>query len=294
VSDADRRDVLLIGASGLVGGYIARRLGDAALGTFRTQPRAGCIRLDITDARETREVIARVAPRVVLHCAAWTHVDGCEADPERSYAVNVEGVRNVAVAAGAHGARVIFFSTDYVFGGDEGPHRLEETPAPLNVYGRHKLEAEGIVAKAVADYAIVRSCNLYGYQPGGKNFVMAVVEHGRARKPMRIPSDQWGNPTLAEDLAEASAMLVSSSVRGMFHLAGPDYVDRPTWARRVAEAFGFDSDFLSPVPTSELKQAARRPLKAGLESGSSEARLGLAFRNLVDGLAAIVPSAILR
>jgi len=287
----ERRDVLVIGASGLVGGCIARRLGDAAVGTFRTQPREHCVRLDITDARATHEVVARASPRVIVHCAAWTHVDGCESDPQRSYATNVEGVRNVAVAAAAGGARMIFFSTDYVFGGDEGPHRLEEAPAPLNVYGRHKLEAETIVAKAVADYAIVRSCNLYGYQPGGKNFVMAVIEHARTRKPMRIPSDQWGSPTLAQDLADATALLVRSDLRGVLHLAGPDYVDRLTWARRVAESFGFEASFLDSVPTGELNQAARRPLKAGLESSESEQRIGFRFRTLADGLRQVAASA---
>jgi len=291
VTGTPRNDVLIVGASGLVGGCVRQRLAAEAVGTFRTRGRAELLHLDITDARKTRELIGRVSPRVVIHCAAWTHVDGCETEPTRSHAINVEGVRNVAVATAALGARMIFFSTDYVFGGDHGPHTLDETPAPLNVYGWHKLEAETIVAAAVEDHAIVRSCNLYGYQAGGKNFVMAVLENGRAGRTMRIPSDQWGSPTLAEDLAEATARLVHSDVRGVFHLAGPDYVDRPTWARRAAEAFGLEASFLDPVPTSELRQTARRPLKAGLDSRQSEQRLGFRFRGLVAGLERVAESA---
>ena len=118
--------VLVVGASGLVGRRLMRRLGDAACGTYSTHAAPELVHLDVTDAAEARYVVERAQPRVVIDCAAWTHVDGCEKDPARSYAVNVEGVRNLAVAAAAAGARFIFYSTDYVFGGDTGPHRLDE------------------------------------------------------------------------------------------------------------------------------------------------------------------------
>jgi dTDP-4-dehydrorhamnose reductase len=281
------RDVVVVGASGLVGTAVFARLRARAVGTSHTRPNPELVGLDVTDRRAAHELLGRLQPRVVVHCAAWTHVDGCEADPARSRLVNVEGVRNVALAAASIGAHLIFFSSDYVFGGEHGPHRLDEPLAPMNVYGRHKLEAESVVAATVASHAIVRSCNLYGYQATGKNFVMAVLEHARARRPMRIASDQWGSPTLAADLAAATEKLADSALGGVFHLAGPDYVDRPTWARRVTGAFGLDPAFLQPTPTAALGQAAARPLRAGLDSAASERELGFAFRGLSEGLEAV-------
>jgi len=279
-------DVLVIGASGLVGTALMRRLGARACGTYRQNGAPGLVPLDVCDAPAVRDLVAQTRPRAVVHCAAWTHVDGCEEDPERSHAINVDGVGNVARAAAAIDARMIFISSDYVFG-DGGPHAISEQPAPLNVYGRHKLEAERVVATTVRDRVVVRSCNVYGYQPGGKNFVMAVLEYARASRKLRAPSDQWGNPTLADDLAAAIGALTQSELRGVLHLAGPDYVDRPAWARRAAEAFGFVNVEIDLVSTAELGQPARRPLRAGLESREFYARVGVEFRGLTEGLAAV-------
>jgi len=280
----DGARILVVGASGLVGSALLRHFGAQATGTCNQHPAAGLLPLDITDANATRRLLVRLRPAIVVHTAALTHVDLCEKEPARSEAVNVHGTRNVAEAAAAVDARYLFFSTDYVFGGDRGPHRLAEPFEPLSVYGRHKLEAEGIVAAAVANHVIVRSCNLYGYQPGGKNFVLAVYECGMSGRAMRVPVDQWGSPTLAEDLATATAALIQSDVVGAAHLAGPDYLDRLDLARRAARAFDLDADFIEGVPTVELNQAAPRPLKGGLDATETAARLGFRFSSLADGL----------
>jgi dTDP-4-dehydrorhamnose reductase len=281
----------VIGASGLVGTALMERLGSRALGTYRGSARPRLEQVDVADATAVKKLLERTAPRAVVHAAAWTHVDGCEQDPERSQAINVDGTRNVAHACAEVGARMIFISSDYVFGDGDGPHAIDETPAPLNVYGRHKLAAERIVSRTVGDHVIVRSCNVYGYQAGGKNFVMAVRDCGRAGRPFRAPADQWGNPTLAEDLSGALARLVDSDLRGVLHLAGPDYVDRPTWARLAAEAFGLDPGFMSFVPTSALAQPARRPLHAGLDSTDSYLRAGLQFTPLGEALRRVAEQA---
>ena len=101
---------------------------------------------------------------------------------------------------------------------------------------------------------------------------------------MRVPEDQWGSPTLAEDLSEAIHRLLDSEVRGVVHLAGPDYVNRLELARRAAIAFGLDPDGIDGVPTAALGQSALRPLAGGLDAGPSSARLGMSFRGLTAGL----------
>jgi dTDP-4-dehydrorhamnose reductase len=243
--------------------------------------------VDVTDPDTVDDEMDALQPAVVVMAAAYTHVDGCENDPARSYAVNVEGVRNVARAAARHAARLVFLSSDYVFDGTRGPHHVDEQPAPLNVYGLHKLEAEHTVARETPSYAIIRSCNIYGYDADGKNFVMAVYRSGIERRAMRVPIDQWGNPTYADDLIDAIERAARLGESGVFHVAGPDYVDRLTWARRTAAAFGIDAGFIEGVPTSELRQAAERPLHAGLDSSASLARLGVRPRTLDAGLGAV-------
>ena len=278
---------LVVGASGLLGGALLARLGPAATGTYAHNPRPALIELDVTDSGRVGDVIEASRPDVIIDCAAWTHVDGCEQDPERSHAVTVGGAENVARVAEKIGARMIFVSTDYVFDGRDGPYRLGAPTAPINVYGRHKLEAEGVVAAVCPNHAIVRTCNLYGYQEGGKNYSMAVFERGRAGEKILAAADQWGNPTLADDAANAIAVAAMSDVRGALHLAGPTYVDRLAWAQRAAAAFGVGARAIERVTTAALGQAAKRPLKAGLDSAASCKRLGVRLRALDDGLAAM-------
>ena len=270
MSERGAKRVVVVGASGLVGSRILARLGSDAVGTYHSRAAKGLHLLDVTEPDDVADFFDAIAPSAVVLAAAYTPGDGCERDPARSHEVNVAGARNVARAAALRDARVVFLSSDYVFGSADGPHRVDEVPQPLNEYGRHKLEAERIV-RAEAErhgkgYAIIRSCNVYGYEPTGMNYVMAVYRNGEARKTMHVPADQWGNPTYADDLCDAVAAAIARSDRGVFHAAGPDYVDRVTWAERAASAFGFDPGFIEGVPTSTLAQPARRPLKAGLDS----------------------------
>ncbi len=258
---------------------------DRVLGTANANPAAGLLQLDITDAAAAGELLGRLRPRCVIHTAALTDVNLCEVEAERSRAINVVGTVNVARAAAAVGARYLYFSSDYVFGGDHGPHPPGEAKAPMNVYGAHKAEAEELLADCVENYLIIRGCNLYGYQEGGKNFAMAVFELGRQGKSMRVAVDQWGNPTLARDMARAVSRLIDSSLRGAIHLAGPDHVSRYDWARRAARAFDLDEGFITGLSSNELSAVAPRPAHGGLDAGEAERELGMRFVGLDEGLA---------
>jgi dTDP-4-dehydrorhamnose reductase len=238
----------------------------------------------MTDAAAVRALFARVTPELVLLPAAQPNVDRCELEPAESQAINVDGTRHVADACAAAGARLVFFSTDYVFDGEAGPYPADAAPAPINVYGRHKLEAERIVSRTVTDHLIVRACGVYGYQAAGKNFVMALARLGAAGEPMRVPHDQWGTPTLAENMAEAVRELALAGRRGVFHPVGPDYLSRIDFARLAADVLGHDPGFLRPVSTPELKQPARRPLKGGVDSRATQAVLRTRLVGAREGL----------
>lgn len=277
---------LIIGASGLVGSALREVFPDA-VGTYYRAPAAGLEPLDITDAAAVRALVARVRPELVLLPAAQPNVDRCEREPGESARVNVDGTRNVAEAAADAGARLVFFSTDYVFDGSAGPYAPDAAPAPINVYGRHKLEAERVVSRTSADHLIVRACGVYGYQPEGKNFVMALARLARAGDTMRVPDDQWGTPTLAANMAEAVRELALAGHRGIVHPVGPDYLTRIDFARLAAEVFGYDSGFLRPVSTPELDQPARRPLRGGVDNRSTQALLGTRLLGAREGLAIV-------
>lgn len=264
---------LIIGASGLVGTALRAEFPDA-VGTYFRNAVDGLVPLDIADVAAVDALVGDVAPALVVLPAAQPNVDRCELEPAESERVNVDGTRHVAAAAARAGARLVYFSTDYVFDGRAGPYAPDAATNPINVYGRHKLAAEAIVAAATPDHLIVRACGVYGYQASGKNFVMALTRLAAAGEPMRVPSDQWGTPTLADNLAAAVRALALRGERGIVHPVGPDYLTRIDFARVAAEVFGYAaSDFLRPVTTPELKQPAARPLRGGVDNASTQAKL---------------------
>lgn len=263
---------LIIGASGLVGGAL-RSVFPGAVGTYFHNAAPDLIPLDIADPAAVTATIARVAPELILLPAAQPNVDRCETEPEESERINVTGTRNVAEAAARVGACLVYFSTDYVFDGLAGPYEPDAPTHPINVYGRHKLAAENLVRDIVADHLVVRACGVYGYQRSGKNFVMALTRLAAAGEQMRVPSDQWGTPTLADNLAAAVRELALGGQRGIVHPVGPDYLPRIEFARLAAEVFGYDDRFLVPITTPELRQPAARPLRGGVDNRSTQAML---------------------
>jgi dTDP-4-dehydrorhamnose reductase len=264
---------LIIGASGFVGTALRTALEGDVHGTYHSHSGEGLRPLDMRDPAAVRSLFAEIRPQLVLHPAAQPHVDWCEDHVEESAAVNVAGTRNVVEACRASGARYVFFSTDYLFDGDAGPYREDAQPRPLNVYGRHKLEAEHIIQAELHDYLIVRVCNVFGFEPAGKNFVMALLARSRSGEAMNVPADQWGNPTYADNLAAAVKELCATTQRGVLHVVGPESMDRVAFARLACSVFGIDSGFLRPRTTVELAQRARRPLRGGLDSTRARAIL---------------------
>lgn len=265
--------VLIVGASGFVGSALRAAFGSAAVGTYCAHPVAGLRQLDMRDRAAVDRLVGEVRPEVIIQPAAQPHVDWCEDHVEESYAINVAGTRHVAEAAGAAGARYLFVSTDYVFDGSAGPYAEDAPTGPRNVYGRHKLEAERLIATTLQDHVIVRVCGVYGYERQGKNFIMALLSNGRRGEAMNVPSDQWGTPTYGDNLAAAMQELALGTARGIYHVVGPEWLDRLSFARLACEVFGLDPGFLRPRTTAELRQRAPRPLRGGLQTAKVRAIL---------------------
>ena len=196
----------------------------------------------------TRPLELGYRPGLAVHAAAWTDVDGAEADPEGAARVNIEGTRNVA----ALGVPVVYFSTDYVFDGEKRvPYVESDEPNPLSAYGRTKLAGE----REIGDGWIVRSSWLFG--PTGRNFVRTMLALATQQDEVRVVADQRGSPTYVGHLAEATRELLSRP-RGLGQLAGDGDCSWAEFAAAIFEEARVRCRVV-PISSDELARPARRP-----------------------------------
>ena len=269
---------LILGASGQVGQALiveCEKRNWRWQGTCHEHPLdARLVKLDLADLGAVRAAVKAAKADVVFMPSGWTWVDGCEDDPQRAQLVNALAPEAVAQECARVGAGLVYYSTEYVFGEQGGPYDEYAAPAPVGVYGASKLEGERRVLAACPEALSLRTTVVYGPEPQGKNFVYQLIKNLSAGKPMTLPVDQLSSPTYNRDLARASVELVEGLERGIWNVAGPEVLDRATFARIVAAVFGLDASLLKPSDTASLKQKARRPLGAGLRIEKLVERLG--------------------
>lgn len=214
--------------------------------------------LDITDADAVERCLADLRPQAVLHCAAYTNVDGAEAERQEAWNVNAKGAEWVARAAQKVGATMVYVSTDYVFDGEAGsPYRESHPPRPISSYGASKLGGEQRVSEACPErHLIVRTAWLYG---AGKGFVDWVSNGLEAGKSLPLVRDHKGSPTFAVDLAGALIRLAEQGHCGIFHYTNKGETSWYEWGRTIAGLTGHPEDRLKAISAHELGRAAVRP-----------------------------------
>jgi dTDP-4-dehydrorhamnose reductase len=231
--------------------------------------------LDIRDAEAVRAAVREFAPDCVLHCAAYTNVDGAEADEDTAEAINVLGTRNVVRAVHGTHTTVVYFSTDYVFDGAKGAPYLEtDRPNPLNAYGRTKLGGEQEVLGWVRGIVIRTS---WLFSETGHNFVKTILAAARERaatgEPLRVVDDQVGSPTYAGHLAAAVDEAIRAGLApGLYHMAGSGYGSWCELAREVVQLAGLEVE-VEPITTAEAGRPAARPPFSALDSERPVPRL---------------------
>jgi dTDP-4-dehydrorhamnose reductase len=262
--------VLVTGARGMLGQAVtaeAARRGHEVDARDRSS-------LDVTDARATTLAIAEADPDVVVHCAAWTDVDGAETSEDAALEINGTGAGNVARAAAEAGAFLVHVSTDYVFDGasKRGEPWLEDDEvAPLGAYGRTKLAGEREVAaagRAGSGFAIVRTAWLFG--AGGRNFVDTMRVLGRERDELTVVADQVGCPTWTGHLAAALLEIAERRLAGVHHAAGGGACSWFDLALATFEATG-ERVRVTPVTTDAFPRPAPRPAWSVLGSARPDA-----------------------
>lgn len=263
---------MLFGAGGLVGSHLRSALEgrDVVVTAHRTSV-PGAVTVDLTDTEAAARSVRGVRPDVIVMAAADANVERCEREPAASRAMNVDAVRNVANAA--PNAVLVVFSSEYVFDGRAGSYAEDDPVTPINEYGRQKVELEGL-ARSQAEHLICRVSGVYGWSQARTSFVAQLVDALRSSRRFSVPADQLITPTPAADLARAVVDLVERGARGLFHVAGPEILPRPEFARRAAVAFDLDPALLDAVPTARLGLAAPRPLRAGLRTEKLTRTLG--------------------
>ncbi len=280
---------IVIGGSGQIGGWLLRTLADRghdAIGTYNTVAFPGLTHLDGADLETSARWVAEQKPDVVYYPAGFTWVDGCERDPAKADSANLEQPLNLARAAAESGARFVYFSTDYVFDGVAGPYSEESPTNPLSVYGKSKLDAEAALFEAIGDrLLIVRTSWVYGPEQQGKNFSYQLAKALSAGKTLECPSDQISSPSYGPNVARAVVGLVEAGHSGLIHVAGPEVMDRVTFAKELARGFGLDPSLIVGKTTLELGQVVPRPLNGGLLTPRLEAVLPSLMRPVADSMA---------
>jgi dTDP-4-dehydrorhamnose reductase len=264
--------ILLLGASGQLGTDLARVLASRDLVALPREV------LDVTDAAATADAVARHAPAVVLNATAFNRVDDAETDPAPAFAVNAVAAHHLARAATRVGARLVHFSTDYVFGArGPGPFDEDAQPAPANAYGVSKLAGEHLVQSADPRHLVVRTAGLYGAAGArgkGGNFVETMLRLAREGRPIRVVADQVLTPTYTADLADAVRRLLHADPPGgVYHLTNGGACSWFEFARRVFALTGLAPD-LAPTTSVAYGAPARRPANSVLRN-TRFAALGL-------------------
>lgn len=227
--------------------------------------------LDISNEGLVTKTLLIEKPEVVINCAAWTDVDGCELNPERAFAANTRGPENLANASREAGALLITISTDYVFDGNKpGFYTQRDQPNPESIYGKSKLEGERRAQLASVRTIVVRTGFIFG--SGGNNFLSMIVERARRGEKLKAISDSFGTPTFARDLSIRLRELAERDLPGVFHVVNAgDGASYEEFARRALDLGGFEGTGLEIIETDALQRPAPRPRNSRLKCLLSEA-----------------------
>lgn len=286
--------ILVCGASGQVGLELVGRAGAyglEALGVTREQ-------LDITDSHRVADLVDQYRPGLIINAAAYTHVDNAEKQSEQAYAVNRDGVANLAEAARLADIPLVHISTDYVFSGEaDKPYRETDPVAPTGIYGASKLAGEVAIQAALVRHVIVRTSWVYGVH--GNNFVKTMLRLGQQRDALSVVADQFGCPTQAGSLAKALLQLAQRYAHegtlawGLYHYSGTPHCSWFDFAEEIFRQAAIKglltkTPQVSAITTAQYPTPARRPAWSVLACTKFEQAFGIAPSDWHDDLGEVL------
>jgi dTDP-4-dehydrorhamnose reductase len=260
--------VYITGHRGQLGRALLQRLPEASGGDLPE--------LDITDPASIEAALVQAGAELVIHCAAFTDVDGAVRDPELAYRVNGLGTQNVALAAARTGAALAYISTNEVFDGARATPYFEfDAPNPINPYARSKLAGEWFSAHLLTRFYIIRTAWLSAR--GGRNFVHRIMQLADERGALRVVTDEIANPTFVDDLAEALLRLVATGRYGIYHLTNAGFCSRYDYACQILAMSGRAHVPVEPITLAQYPRASTPP-PFGVLANTAAAALGITLR----------------
>ena len=288
--------ILITGANGFLGYYLVEQLrrknfsvtatgkGECRL-PFTHDKNFQWLPMDFTDPFSIHDVFDNIRPDVVIHAGAMSKPDECEANQMLAYLVNVEGTVQLLINSADLKSFFVFLSTDFVFDGERGMYDEDDTPNPVNYYGRTKLEAEEAVKEYEFNWAIVRTVLVYGKNHSGHSNILKVVKEKLEKgEEYSVVDDQLRTPTYVEDLANGIVSIIERKATGIFHLSGKDILTPYQMAIKTAEHLRLDSSVIKKVTAASFSQPAKRPPKTGFIIDKARKELGYEPLSFEEGL----------
>lgn len=273
--------VLVTGASG--------QLGQALQSISNKYPEiqfhfTDTLEADITNKEQLQRAFAKVKPQYCINAAAYTAVDKSESEPDKAYAINVEGARNIAEVCRDFHTVLLHVSTDFVFDGQHSaPYKEGDSINPQGVYGLTKKQGEEAIFAVMEEYFIIRTSWLYSRF--GNNFMKTMLKLGSERPSLAVVDDQIGTPTHAVDLAEALIAIIKSGKRayGIYHFSNEGITSWYGFAKAIFEVNNVDVE-LNPICTNDYPTPAKRPAYSVLDKTKIKETFGIAILNWEESL----------
>jgi dTDP-4-dehydrorhamnose reductase len=243
--------------------------------------------MDITNREEVMSVIEKTRPDAIIHGAAMTNVDQCESEKEACWSQNVTAVQYIAEICRKHDIFLCHVSTDFIFDGAAGPYTEDGEANPLSFYGWSKYAAEKLVQHSGIRWAIARTVLVYGiaYDMSRSNIILWVKKSLEEGKNIKVVTDQWRTPTLAEDLATGCYLIANQEAEGIFNISGKDLLTPYEMAIMTADYFELDKSLIAQADSSTFSQPAKRPARTGFVLDKARTVLGYEPRSFTEGIA---------
>ena len=288
--------ILITGANGLLGQKLVGLLADnelvnltaTARGDNRLPHETGYTyrKMDITDRQQVLDVVADTRPDVIIHTAAMTNVDQCETEKDACWQQNVSAVEYIVEACAQHSVFLVHVSTDFIFDGAAGPYDETAEPNPISFYGWSKFAAEKVVMHSTIRWAMARTVLVYGiaHDMSRSNIILWVKKSLEDGKTIKVVTDQFRSPTLAEDLAMGCWLIADQRAEGIFNIAGRNVLTPYEMAIQTADYFDLDKSLITKADASTFTQAARRPPRTGFIIEKAQTVLGYQPRSFAEGI----------
>lgn len=291
------KTILTTGSNGLLGQKLTEKIlaegrvklvaTSKGINRYPVKGGYGYAEMDILNAVRVREVIETYTPDAIVHTAAMTNVDTCEANKALCRQLNVDAVQTLISICEEKNIQLIHLSTDFVFDGADGPYKEDDAVNPVSYYGESKVLAEALLKNSKVNWAILRTILVYGISSdmSRSNIVLWAKAALEKASPINVVNDQWRMPTLAEDLAEACLLAVEKNAKGIYHVSGKDYMSIADLVRKVADYWGLDQSFINEISSTSLNQMAKRPVRTGFILGKTIKDLDYRPHSFEEGLA---------